>query len=99
MIGPVAMLLLLFALACASPAQTGENVLLVANRSSAVSLQIAEYYRPRRSIPAPNVCYLATTAEEEIPWKTYAEEIERPIANCLKKGGLQEKVLYIVTTL
>ena len=35
-------------------AQTGENVLLVANRSSALSKQIADYYRPLRAVPAEN---------------------------------------------
>src|SRR5262249_50971761 len=80
-------------------AQTGANVLLVVNRSDAVSMQIGEYYRPRRSIPAANVCYLATTSQEEIDWKTYETEIERPVASCLNRGGLQESVLYIVTTL
>src|SRR5436309_11708467 len=88
MIGSVALLLLLFALASRSPAQTGENILLVANRNDPVSLQIADYYRPRRSVPVSNVCYLATTSQEEIQWKIYENEIERPIADCLQKAGL-----------
>jgi uncharacterized protein (TIGR03790 family) len=92
-------LLLVFTLVSNARAQTGENVLLVANRNHPVSLQIAEYYRPRRSVPVRNVCYLAATSGEEIDWKTYENEIERPIADCLKNAGLQEKVLYIVTTL
>jgi len=79
-------------------AQTGDNVLLVVNRHHAVSRQIADYYASRRSIPARNVCYLTTTTAEEIDWKTYQERIEAPIAACLKAAGLEEKVLYIVTT-
>jgi hypothetical protein len=54
-------MLLLFPLVLADPclpAQTGENVLLVVNRKDALSLQVADYYRPRRSVPAGNVCYL-----------------------------------------
>jgi uncharacterized protein (TIGR03790 family) len=90
---------LLLALASAARAQTGENVLLVVNGNSPVSRQIAAYYRPRRSVPAKNVCYLATVTDEEIAWDTYRRQIETPIGECLKKGGLQEKVLYIVTTL
>jgi len=79
-------------------AQTGENVLLVVNRKDALSRRIADYYRPRRSVPAGNVCYLETTSEEEIDWQTYQSRIERPIGDCLTRAGLQEKVLYIVTT-
>ena len=93
---------LLFLLLAALPrihAQTGENVLLVANRNDAVSRQVADYYRPRRSVPAKNVCYLETTSDEEISWDVYVRQIEQPVGECLKKAGLREKVLYIVTTM
>lgn len=80
-------------------AQTGQQVLLVGNSKDAVSRQIVDYYRPRRSIPVGNVCWLSTTSDEEVEWNVYEREIEDPIGDCLKKAGLQEKVLYIVTTL
>jgi uncharacterized protein (TIGR03790 family) len=79
-------------------AQTGENVLLVVNRKDALSRQIADYYAPRRAVPAANVCYLETTSAEEIDWKTYQSQVERPVGACLTRAGLAEKVLYIVTT-
>lgn len=91
--------LLLLALGPAARGQTGRNVLLVVNGNSPVSRQIADYYRARRSIPARNVCYLATVTDEEIVWEVYQRQIEKPIGECLKKNGLQEQVLYIVTTL
>src|SRR4029077_6348877 len=56
-------------------AQTGENVLLVVNKNVSVSRQIAEYYRPRRSVPLKKVCAIDTTGEQEIPWKVYEEQI------------------------
>ena len=80
-------------------AQSGENILLVVNKNDAVSRQIGDYYRPRRSVPVGNVCQIASTSNEEIDWKTYEEQVERPIGACLTKGGLVEKVLYIVTTM
>jgi uncharacterized protein (TIGR03790 family) len=80
-------------------AQTGENVLLVVNRNVALSRQIADYYRPRRSVPVRNVCSIDTTGDEEIQWNAYEVQIERPIGDCLKKAGLVDKVLYIVTTM
>ncbi len=92
-------LLLLLAAVLTLRAQTGENVLLVVNKNDAVSRQIAEYYRPRRSVPAKNVCFLQTTSDEEINWKTYEEQIEKPIGECLKKAGAIESVYYIVTTM
>jgi len=90
--------LLLFAPVCLR-AQTGENILLVVNKNDAVSRQIGEYYRPRRSVPVKNVCYIASTSEEEINWNAYQQQVEQPIGQCLKQAGLVEKVLYIVTTL
>ena len=92
-------LLLLLLLVPVSRAQTGANVLLVVNGNSAVSSQIGAYYRPRRSVPVANVCTLATAEDEEITLNTYLNQIETPIANCLKKGGLVESVLYIVLTM
>jgi len=80
-------------------AQSGDNVLLVVNKNDSVSRQIGDYYRPRRSVPLKNVCYLSTTTDEEIDWRTYSEQVEAPIAACLKKAGLVDQVLYIVTTL
>jgi uncharacterized protein (TIGR03790 family) len=95
--GACATLLLLLA-ALPLQAQTGENVLLVVNRKDALSRQIADYYRPLRSVPAANVCYLDSTTDEEIDWTTYQKYVERPVGDCLTKSGLQEKVLYIVLT-
>lgn len=92
-------LLLLLAAIPGLHAQTGENILLIVNRNDAVSGQIADYYRPRRSIPVQNVCYLATASDEEIKWEIYEQQIERPVGDCLKKAQLQEKVLYLVTTM
>lgn len=92
-------LLLFFAAAACLAGQTGENVLLVVNQNDAASREVADYYRSRRGVPAKNVCTLATTSNEEIHWTTYQQQIETPIADCLKKAGLTESVLYIVTTL
>ena len=92
------LLLALLLLALPLCAQTGENVLLVANRRSPLSIEIANYYRPLRSVPMANVCYLDSTTDEEINWITYQGSIELPVGNCLTKAGLREKVLYIVLT-
>ncbi len=81
------------------PAQTGAQVLLVGNSKSAESREIVDYYRPRRSIPPANVCWLSTTTDEEISWDVYQTAVEGPIGHCLTKAGLREKVLYIVLTL
>ena len=79
-------------------AQAAGNVLLVINRNDPVSVQIGEYYQERRGIPPENVCPIDSFLIEEIEWQMYLDSVERPIAACLVAAGLQEKVLYIVTT-
>ena len=90
---------LLAAVATAALPQTAENVLLVVNDSSAVSRQIGDYYASKRAVPPANVCRLKTTSDEQISRQVFDEQVAKPIATCLKSRRLQEKVLYIVTTL
>jgi uncharacterized protein (TIGR03790 family) len=95
----VTRLLLFLAAAASLAAQNGENLLLVVNQTDAASREIADYYIARRSIPPKNVCAISSAPNEEIQWAVYQQQIEKPIGDCLKKNGLTEKVLYIVTTL
>ncbi len=85
--------------AALAAAQTAENVLVVVNQSSNVSRQIGEYYVHKRQVPLVNLCRIKTTAAEEISRSVYENEIERPIARYLRSHGLEEKILYIATTL
>lgn len=79
-------------------AHSGSDVLVVVNGRSLLSRRIGEYYVKRREVPLAQVCYLSTPPEETITRETYNLEVERPIAQLLRKGGLEDKVLYIVST-
>ena len=83
----------------AALAQGPENVLIVVNRASPVSMRIAEYYRGRRGIPEGNLCAINAPAGETITRRGYDETVAGPVAGCLKSRHLEEKILYIVTTL
>ena len=98
---PLRLLAFLAAVAAAAclRAQGGAQVLLVVNQNDAASREIADYYRPRRSVPAANVCAIRASSAEAIGWDEYVRDIEQPVGNCLKQGGLAEKILYLVTTL
>jgi len=73
-------------------------VLLVVNDNSPLSRSIGEYYARRRNIPSRNICHLDTTSDESIERDDYTRQIERPIAACLRKQGLEESIYYIATT-
>src|SRR6185503_5102472 len=79
--------------------QTPESVLVVVNQSSNVSRRIGEYYVQKRQVPLINLCRIKTTTDEEIPRTVYEDEAERPIARYLRSRRLEEKILYIATTL
>jgi uncharacterized protein (TIGR03790 family) len=85
---------------CASAfAQGPENVLLIVNTKSAISRSIGEYYARKRSIPQNNICRISTDPAEEIARDDYDRDVQNPVRVCLEKGGLVEKILYLVTTL
>lgn len=97
------MKLLAFALAVFTAAtafaQSPDQVLVVVNKRSALSTAIGAYYMSRRAIPRANLCAISTDPREEITRTVYVNEIEKPIGDFLRKHGLEEKILYIVTTI
>ncbi len=86
-------------LSVAARAQDGHQVLLVVNDASPVSRSIGDYYARRRGIPAANICHIRAAADEIIAREDYRRQIAAPIEKFLRKGGLEESILYIVTTL
>jgi uncharacterized protein (TIGR03790 family) len=96
------MLLVIVALglsvAAPARAQTAENVAVVINENSPESIEIGEYYARKRTLPASNVIRIRTSANEQIDRGAYTATIELPVASALARGGLQDRVLYIVLT-
>lgn len=72
--------------------------MVVVNRSSALSRSIGDYYVLKRKVPLANVCRIRTSEDEDITRADYDRQIAVPIAACLTKSNLQEKILYLVTT-
>jgi len=91
-------LALLLGLACVAWSQDASNVLVVINQSSPLSEQIGDYYAARRHIPSGNICKLSVKPDEEISREEFQSEIADKIAAFLRSKGLQERILYIVTT-
>src|SRR5438046_3157984 len=70
-------------------AQSSQNVLVVANEASSGSVQIANYYAGKHSLPPEQVLLIRAPVEDEI---------ERPIAAWLTAHAAQDRILYIVLT-
>ncbi|MGQ0732813.1 MAG: TIGR03790 family protein [Acidobacteriota bacterium] len=80
----------------AAHAQTGENVAIVINEASEVSVRVGEYYAKVRGLPVENVIRVRTSTDETIERGAYLRTIETAIAGKLAGGQLQDRVLYIV---
>ncbi len=75
-----------------------ERVLIVVNSNSADSQEIGEYYRQMRNIPAGHVVTITATTNQSIAESDYYTDVRDPIRDHIQANGLQEKILYIVTT-
>lgn len=79
-------------------AQTPENVLLIVNEASPVSMDVGMYYALKRGVPRSNIVRIKTTAEEIISREEFERQIDSPIATWLTQNFAQDKILYIVLT-
>lgn len=91
---------LLTTLLCCTPlfAQTAENVLVVVNEASPISLDIGMYYARKRGIPQPNILRIRTVLEESISRDDFDRQINAPIGAWLMRNFAQDRILYIVLT-
>jgi uncharacterized protein (TIGR03790 family) len=78
--------------------QTGENVLVVVNSASHVSVDIANYYIKRRQIPADHLVTVTTSTADQISRAEYEATIQAPISAWLSRHAAQDRILYIVLT-
>lgn len=79
-------------------AQTGENVLVVANAASAPSIEIAEYYVKRRHIPPDQLLKINTSTADQITRAEYDATIQTPIGGWIGRHSAHDRILYIVLT-
>jgi uncharacterized protein (TIGR03790 family) len=82
----------------AAYAQTAENVLLVVNENSPASVDIADYYAQKRSIPTSNIVRIKSVTTDTIERPEYTRTIEVPLGSWLMSHRLQDQILYIVLT-
>jgi uncharacterized protein (TIGR03790 family) len=79
-------------------AQTGANVLVIANAAVPASVQIAERYVARRGVPPDQLLRLKPGTGDEIARANFERLIQNPIAEWLGAHQAQDRILYIVLT-
>jgi uncharacterized protein (TIGR03790 family) len=92
--------MLLFMLLFAAPlfSQTVDNVLLVLNEASPVSMDVGMYYAQKRGIPKANILRLKTGSDDNISREDFDRLIHAPIGTWLTRNFAQDRILYIVLT-
>ena len=82
-------------------AQTGANVLVVANAASEGSVRIANHYAKARSLPSEHVLRLEglpADAPDTIERIAFERLIQAPIGRWLTVNGAQDRIHFIVLT-
>lgn len=78
--------------------QTAENVLVVVNAASPVSMETGTYYAGKRAISRSNILPILTSTGDTISREIYERQIEMPVATWLTRNAAQDRILYIVLT-
>jgi uncharacterized protein (TIGR03790 family) len=73
------------------------DVAVIVNTNSPASVQIGNYFKSKRGIPAANMIYVATSTAEEIDSLTF-NSLRSQIESYLVANNLQQSVNYLVTT-
>ena len=79
-------------------AQTGANVLVVANEALPASVEIAEYYVQRRNVPANQLLKIRTSVADQVSRQEFERTIHNPIVEWLARTGSHDRILYVVLT-
>ena len=78
-----------------APDLLSQQVLVVYNTNFPESLDVANYYRAQRGIPAGNLCPISPRDPESVGSAEYESTVRIPIQNCLNAVGANN-ILYIV---
>jgi hypothetical protein len=75
-----------------------DDVLVVRNLNSAMSMQIADYFQLKRNIPQINICNITTITSETISRTGFENDIRTPVEDHIMNNGLFGIINFIVTT-
>ncbi|MCK5559360.1 MAG: TIGR03790 family protein, partial [Thermoplasmata archaeon] len=73
------------------------DVLVIYNWNSSVSVKIARYFQSQRNIPEINICNITVPINEQIN-RAQFNELRKYVENHLQNNDLVTKINYIVTT-
>jgi uncharacterized protein (TIGR03790 family) len=75
-----------------------DQVLVIVNQNSKVSMAIGNYYIELRGIPEINLCTISCSKDEIIQRAEYTGTIAFSVKEYIEKNGLKDRIKYLVTT-
>ncbi|UCE38370.1 MAG: TIGR03790 family protein [Thermoplasmata archaeon] len=75
-----------------------DDVLVIRNLNSPMSMQIADYFQAKRNISNVNICNITAPTTETINRDTFNNTIKNPVEDYMVDNMLVNKINYIVTT-
>lgn len=79
-------------------AQSGDNVLIIANDAVPGSVGIAERYAAARHVPNDQLLRVTAGSGEQLSPAEFDQQLQRPVARWLAAHAAQDRILYIVLT-
>jgi uncharacterized protein (TIGR03790 family) len=74
-----------------------DELLVIANKKYAGSIELAHFYMQKRNIPPKNIIIVNTTTEESCSRESYTTEIENPLRDYLKQNpGMSRAIRCVV---
>jgi len=78
-------------------AQNYNDVAVIVNDSSQVSIDIGNYFQAARNVPAQNIIHINVATDEEIDSLQF-EDLRQQVENYLTTNNLVDSINYLVTT-
>jgi len=75
-----------------------DDVLVVVNINSNISMDVGQYFASQRGIPNINLAHISAPTTEEIPFTEFNETVRKPVERHLIENNLTDSINYIVTT-
>jgi uncharacterized protein (TIGR03790 family) len=75
-----------------------DDVLVIRNLNSPISMQIADYFQAKRNISSLNICNITTSSGETVSRTIFESEIRAPIEDYITNNNLLGSINFIVTT-
>jgi uncharacterized protein (TIGR03790 family) len=75
-----------------------DDVLVIRNLNSPMSIQIADYFQVQRNISSLNICNISAPTSETVNRATFDSDIRTPIENYITSNSILGQINYIVTT-